>query len=146
VIDPEEGAVRHADVYISGGAVQEAGEINAAADPGAEIIDVSGCWVVPGLIDLHTHMREPGLEYKETIETGLKAAAAGGFTTVCCMPNTSPYADSPDIIKFIINRANEKSPIKLLPVAGITKGQKGLELSPFGELKAAGAVAFSEDG
>jgi len=110
------------------------------------IIDATGCIVVPGLIDMHVHLREPGEEYKETIETGIKAAAAGGFTSICCMPNTNPVNDNRQVTEYIIRTAAQFQSVKVHPVAGISKGLKGQELSEYGELKAAGAVALSDDG
>ncbi len=110
------------------------------------IIDASGKWVVPGLIDMHTHLREPGHEYKETIETGALAAAAGGFTTICCMPNTSPVNDNRSVTDYILNRAKEASYARVYPVGAISAGLKGESLAEFGELKKAGAIAVSDDG
>ncbi len=119
-------------------------EIGAIAD---RIIEAKGLIVVPGFIDLHVHLREPGFEHKETIITGSRAGARGGFTTLCCMPNTKPVADSPEILKVIQEKANQgNAAVKVLPIAAVSKGQQGLELAPMAELKAAGAVAFSDDG
>jgi dihydroorotase len=119
-------------------------EIGAIAD---RIIEAKGLIVVPGFIDLHVHLREPGFEHKETIITGSRAGARGGFTTLCCMPNTKPVADRPEILKVIQEKANQgNAAVKVLPIAAVSKGQQGLELAPMAELKAAGAVAFSDDG
>ncbi|MBC2716827.1 MAG: dihydroorotase [Desulfobacteraceae bacterium] len=110
------------------------------------IIDAGGCFVVPGLIDMHVHLRDPGQEYKESIETGIHAAAAGGFTAVCCMPNTNPVNDNRQVTEYIIKTAGQFHSVKVYPVASISRGLKGLELSEYGELKEAGAVAVSDDG
>lgn len=119
-----------------------------AKDMGVEyqFIDATGKYVMPGFIDLHVHLREPGFEYKETIATGAKAAAAGGFTSVCPMPNTKPATDSAKMIKLVTEKAAEEACVHILPVGAITLGQEGIELSDINELKAAGAVALSEDG
>ncbi|MDA3896752.1 MAG: dihydroorotase [Desulfobacteraceae bacterium] len=111
-----------------------------------QIIDAAGCFVVPGLIDMHVHLRDPGHEYKESIETGIRAAAAGGFTAVCCMPNTRPVNDNRQITDYIIKTADQLQSVAVYPVASISRGLKGHELSDFGELKESGAVAVSDDG
>lgn len=110
------------------------------------IIDAKGCWVVPGLIDVHVHLREPGFESKETIETGSKSAAKGGFTTICCMPNTSPPIDDKRIVDYVQQKAKEKAVVNVLPIGAITKGQLGEELVNIPELIEAGVCGFSEDG
>ena len=107
------------------------------------VIDANNNYISPGFIDLHVHLRDPGLTYKEDIESGTKAAVKGGVTTVCCMPNTRPCVDSPELIKYILEH---KSYCNVLPVAAITKSQEGLELTDFAELKKAGAIALSDDG
>lgn len=114
--------------------------------PPRRVINASGLWAVPGLIDMHVHFREPGFEYKETIETGAKAAAWGGFTAVCTMSNTSPVNDNAQITRFIIDQAARASTVRVYPVAAISLGLKGEALCEFGELKSAGAVAVSDDG
>ena len=123
--------------------------IDLYADPEKpvdRIIDAAGWYVVPGLIDMHVHLRDPGQEYKETIETGIRAAAAGGFTAVCCMPNTRPVNDSRQTTEYIINTAKRLQSVNVYPVAAISRESKGLELSEFGELFDAGAIAVSDDG
>src|SRR5439155_26500571 len=105
-----------------------------------------GRLVVPGFIDLHAHLREPGQEYKETVETGARAAAAGGFTTVCAMPNTAPPNDNASITRLILDRAEAAGAARVHPVGCISRGMKGEELAEFGELKEAGCVALSDDG
>jgi dihydroorotase len=111
-----------------------------------DIIDASGKYVLPGLVDAHCHLREPGFEYKEDIETGTSSAAMGGFTSIACMPNTNPVIDNESIVKYIINRAKQDGLVNVFPIGAITKGQKGEELAEIGELKFAGAVALSDDG
>lgn len=112
----------------------------------AEIIDAKGMIVAPGFIDLHCHLREPGEEYKEDIESGSRAAAAGGFTTVCCMANTSPVNDCASVTEYIINRARVCASVNVLPIGAVTKGLKGEGLADIGDLACAGAVAISDDG
>ena len=110
------------------------------------IIDARDLLVVPGLIDIHVHLREPGHEYKETIASGCRAAAAGGFTAVCAMPNTLPVNDNGQVTRFVRNQARAAQAARVYPVAAITRGLEGRQLCEFGELKAAGAVGFSDDG
>lgn len=111
-----------------------------------DIIDLSGMTVFPGFVDCHCHLRTPGYEYKEDMETGTRAAAKGGFTSIACMANTNPVADNEAVIEFILNKAKELALVNVYPVGSITKGLKGKELSEIGELKFAGAVAVSDDG
>ena len=144
LIDPARNVDRAADVLLRGGVVERVGEGLDAGD--AEILDAAGLLVFPGFIDLHAHLREPGREYAETIETGLAAAAAGGFTAVCAMPNTDPVNDSRPVCEYVRSRAASVAGARLYPIAAITKGQKGEELSEFGDLRDAGAVALSDDG
>lgn len=113
---------------------------------GHEVIDAAGKLLSPGFIDMHVHLREPGFEHKETIATGTRSAARGGFTTVACMPNTRPVADSPEMIESIFRKAEREGSVRVLPYASITKGELGRELTDFAALKAAGAVAFTDDG
>jgi dihydroorotase len=111
-----------------------------------QCIDISGKFVAPGLIDMHVHLREPGAEYKETIESGCLAAAAGGFTGIACMPNTEPVNDNSTVTEFILSQAKKNGIVRVYPVASITVGRNGLSLTEFGELKKAGAVGLSDDG
>ncbi len=144
VLDPASNLDEICDVFIKGGKVRKiARNINLSY---SELIDASDKIVIPGLIDMHVHLREPGREDEETIESGSRAAARGGFTTVCCMPNTDPPIDDPSLVKFIYEQAKNKGVVEVLPVATITKNREGEELSPMGRLKEAGAIAFSDDG
>ena len=120
-----------------------ANQINEVAD---NIIDCTGLMVIPGMIDMHCHLRQPGFEHKETIETGSKSAVKGGFTTICPMPNTKPTPDSTIILKQIIDEAEKVNLCNVLPYSSVTKGEKGEELVNFEEMKQAGAIAFSDDG
>ena len=135
------------DVVVADGriaAVRPAGE--AAADGADRVIDARGLLVVPGLIDIHVHLREPGHEYKETVASGCRAAAAGGFTAVCAMPNTLPVNDNGQVTRFVRHQARAAQSARVYPVAAITRGLEGRQLCEFGELKTAGAVGFSDDG
>ena len=143
VVSPEDGLNSEADIYIRDGRIADIGE-NLSFD-GANIIDAEGLAVFPGLVDMHVHFREPGFEYKEDILSGSRAAAAGGYTSVCCMPNTKPAADNAAVIEYIKRRA-EKALCRVYPIAAITKNQEGRELTEMGELLECGAVAFSDDG
>src|SRR3954465_11008244 len=130
------------DVRIAQGRIVEIGR----GLGGARILDVKGLWVVPGLIDLHVHLREPGQEYKEDIETGTRAAAAGGFTTICCMPNTKPVNDQRTVTEVIVRRAREVGAVRVRPIGAITQGLEGKVLADIAEMKEAGIVAISDDG
>jgi dihydroorotase len=130
------------DVRVVDGRVEELG----VGLRGGREIDVSDLWVVPGLIDLHVHFREPGHEYKEDIETGARAAVGGGFTTVCCMPNTSPVNDSRTVTERIVQRAREVALARVLPIGAVTRGLEGKQLADIADMKEAGAVAISDDG
>src|SRR4051794_26285181 len=145
VIDPGRGFDAEADLLIKDGVVARVGAGIAVADS-VRVIDVRGCWVTPGLIDLHTHLREPGQEYKEDIATGTRAAAAGGFTAVCAMPNTVPPNDTRAVTELMIRRAAEVGVVRVYPVGAITRGLGGETLAEIGELKEAGCVAVSDDG
>jgi len=132
------------DILIDGCKIAEISE-NICETGDIPVLDASRLIVAPGLVDMHVHFRDPGYEYKEDILTGAQAAAAGGVTTCCCMPNTSPVADSEETIEYIINKAKQAS-VRVLPYGAVTVGQKGRELTDFAALKAAGAVALSDDG
>lgn len=144
LIDPANDINEVMDILIEDGKVIEiASEIKA--DDCIDI-DAAGKWVCPGFIDMHVHLREPGFEYKENIASGTRAAAAGGFTTVCCMPNTDPVIDNAAIATFVRERAKKSGIVNVLPIGSITKQQEGKELSEMAELLAAGCVAVSDDG
>ena len=144
VIDPASGTDAVKDILVEGGRIARIGSGLSAVD--AVTVNAEGMLVFPGLIDMHVHLREPGFEHKETIESGTKSAAAGGFTTVACMPNTNPVIDSPAMVEYVYLKAEKEGRVKVKPIAAITKGQKGEELSPIGELVRYGAAAFSDDG
>jgi dihydroorotase len=147
VIDPGRGFDAEADLLLKDGVVARVGKgIAAGAGTDVRVIDARGRWVVPGLIDLHTHLREPGHEYKEDIATGTRAAAAGGYTAVCAMPNTTPPNDTRAVTELIVRRAREAGAVRVYPVGAISKGLAGESLSEMGELKEAGCVAVSDDG
>jgi dihydroorotase len=131
-----------ADIRITNGRIVEIGRGLVAP----RIIDIRDLWVVPGLIDLHVHLREPGQEYKEDIETGTRAAAAGGFTTVCCMPNTKPVNDHRAITELIVRRAREVGAVRVRPIGAITQGLEGTALADIADMKEGGIVAISDDG
>ena len=144
VVDPAQGLDATLDVMIADGLVEEVGP--RVAPRGATVLEVKGLVVCPGFIDLHAHLREPGQEEKETIATGTRAAAAGGFTAVCAMPNTVPVNDQAGITRAMIERAKAEGVVRVYPIGAITRGQKGEELAELGDLREAGCVAFSDDG
>lgn len=149
VIDPANGRNEIADVFIVNGRLVDLRpsiELSAEQAAAVEVMDVSGCWVVPGLLDMHVHLREPGEEYKETIASGTRAAVAGGYTAIACMPNTHPVNDNAAVTRFILDRAREQGVCRVLPVGAISKGLSGDNLADFGELRDAGAVAVTDDG
>lgn len=144
VVDPVAGVVSQKDILVLNGKIAESGV--GLKRPGARILDATDKLVTPGLIDMHVHLREPGHEAKETIFTGTRAAARGGFTAVACMPNTRPVADNAALISYIRDQAREAGKIKVYPIGAITGGSKGAELAEMGDMQEAGAVAFSDDG
>lgn len=144
VIDPANGLDAIADVLIENGKIKAVGQ--ALPEKGAEILDVSGKLVTPGLIDMHVHFREPGQEAKEDFSSGSRAAAAGGYTTVATMPNTRPVVDTAALVRSLQKRAEEAACIHVEIIGALTKGQQGSELAELGDMTAAGAVAFSDDG
>ena len=146
-INPATGTDTITDILISNGIVMQiAKNITPPADSGnLRIIDADGMWVTPGLIDIHVHLRDPGQTHKETIATGTAAAAAGGFTTVCCMPNTSPTVDSVETVKYIMDKADQEATANVLIVASITKHLAGLEITPFADMKAAAHYTTGEN-
>ncbi|MFQ6759074.1 MAG: dihydroorotase [Deltaproteobacteria bacterium] len=146
VIDPANGIDQIRDVLIVDGRIRALGQPGSLAGHDGLVYDVTGKWVVPGLIDMHVHLREPGQEYKETIETGTRAAAAGGFTAVACMPNTKPINDNQTVTVFILAKAAEAGLARVYPVGAISSGSNGEHLAEFGELRQAGAVAVTDDG
>jgi len=141
IIDPASGRDGIGDLWIENGVI-----VNEVKDSSPRTIDARGLVVCPGLIDLHVHLREPGQSHKETIGTGTAAAAAGGFTSVVCMPNTNPTADSPSVISWINERAAQTAKVNVFCTGAITKGLKGEELAPIGSMKNAGIVAITDDG
>jgi dihydroorotase len=146
LIDPVQGRDEVRDIHIIDGRIEKiSSNINA---PSAQVIELKGKVVAPGFLDMHVHLREPGYEYKETILSGVTAAAAGGFTGVCCMPNTDPPIDDESVIRFIQGRSKSalNGLVDVYPVAAVTSGRKGEQLSQMAELASAGAVAFSDDG
>ena len=145
VIDPSRQSDGPADVYLVDGRVAAVGR-NIGIEDGVQVIDAAGKVVAPGLIDLHVHLREPGQEDLETVATGAMAAAAGGFTAVCAMPNTDPVLDNQGAIGFVISQAQKAAKARVYPIGTISLGQKGEQLAEMGELVGAGAVAVSDDG
>nr|WP_207732151.1 dihydroorotase [Heliobacterium chlorum] len=147
VVDPANGVDQIADIYIENGVIKAVGNSSGvSASEQVQVIDATGKLVIPGLIDIHCHLREPGGEAKETIVSGTRAAARGGFTAVCAMPNTSPVCDSQTGIEFLKARAQATGAVRVYPIGAITKGSSGQELAEMADMAACGAVAFSDDG
>ena len=144
VVDPSSGQDGVADVWIEDGLIRGVGEGLSAA--GAEVFDATGLIVAPGFIDMHVHLREPGFEHAETIESGSRAAAAGGFTSICPMPNTAPVNDNATVTSYIVEKARKHAVVNVFPIGAITKGSKGEDLAAIGSMRQAGAIAISDDG
>ena len=145
IIDPSQDLNFVGNLLIENGLIKEL-DFPDTGSSGADILDAHGLVISPGFIDLHCHLREPGFEYKETIASGTKAAAHGGFTTVCAMPNTNPVTDSRSIVEFVLDKAKNEGYTRVLPIGAITKNSEGLELSEMAELADAGCIGFSDDG
>lgn len=146
VIDPENGLDKATDILIENGTISKIGDNLEPKGKETEIIDAAGKVVVPGLVDMHCHLRDPGQEYKEDIETGTRSAVMGGITSIACMPNTKPVVDNEAVVSYIINKAKEVGYVNVYPIGAVSKGLKGEELAEIGEMKFAGAVAVSDDG
>ena len=145
IIDPSQSIDQVSDLLIKDGRIEGIGQrINPPE--GAEIIEAAGFVVTPGFIDIHCHLREPGFEYKETVATGTQAAAKGGFTTVCAMPNTNPVMDTRSTVDYVLSKARSEGTVRVLPIGAVTKGGNGIELAEMGELAEAGCIGFSDDG
>lgn len=145
VVDPSRGVDQVLDLLLSDGVVARLDE-RIAAPRGAEVVDATGLVVAPGFVDLHCHLREPGQEHKETVATGTAAAAAGGFTAVCCMANTDPVVDDAPSVAFLVRRIRETARVRVHPIGALSKGLEGKELAEIGSMKAEGIVAVSDDG
>jgi dihydroorotase len=145
VIDPANNLDAVQDVLIAERKIERIGQ-SLEAPAGAEIVDASGKIVCPGFIDIHVHLREPGYEYKETVATGTQAAAAGGFTAVCCMANTNPVNDNGAVTDYILAKAKVEGVVRVYPIGAVTRGLRGEELAELAELAESGCVAFSDDG
>ncbi len=148
ILDPAQGLDFLGDVLIQGGRIEGVakGAWANGLPPGYQVVDVGGLVVAPGFVDLHCHLREPGFEEKETIATGTRAAARGGFTTVCCMPNTDPPLDTAAAVEFVLARARQQGIVRVLPIGCVTRGRAGAQLADMADLARAGVVAFSDDG
>ena len=145
VIDPANNVDAVQDVLIADGKIERLGR-SLEAPAGAEVVDANGKIVCPGFIDIHVHLREPGYEYKETVATGTRAAAAGGFTAVCCMANTNPVNDNGAVTDYILAKAKVEGVVRVYPIGAVTRGLRGEELAELAELADSGCVAFSDDG
>lgn len=146
ILDPTTGIDFVGDLLVEEGKIKGAERVIELSDRDILQLDCEGKLVIPGLVDMHVHLREPGEEWKEDIDSGTRAALFGGVLRVACMPNTRPVNDSPEVTSYILKKAREKALVKVYPIAAITKGQEGKELTEFGRLKKAGAVAVSDDG
>lgn len=151
VLDPKSGLDAQTDIWIEDGMVVAIGECPEGEGAGAEVLnaevlDAEGLYVVPGLIDAHCHLRDPGFEYKEDIESGTKSAAKGGFTSIACMPNTNPVIDNETVVSYIRSKAEKEGYVHVYPIGAVSKGLKGEQLAQIGELKFAGAVGITDDG
>ena len=146
LIDPSAGTDFVGDLLTANGEIAAVRQGIEGLPDGCVVIDASGLVACPGFIDLHAHLREPGYEYKETIASGAQAAARGGFTTVCCMPNTDPPIDSESVVEFVLRRARDAGPVRILPIGCVSRGRQGRELADLEELALAGSVGFSDDG
>src|SRR5260370_14997244 len=146
VIEPAQGINTGKSLFVEDGRVAGLLSHSDEAPEGCEVIDATGLIVAPGFIDLHAHLREPGHEYKETIASGAAAAVAGGFSTVCAMPNTNPVNDNAAVTRFIIEQARRAELANVLPIGAITRNSEGNELAEMGEMKDAGIIAVSDDG
>jgi len=144
ILDPATGRDELGSVDLADGRIESVGSPSSGVPD--EVIEAAGLWLAPGFVDLHAHLREPGQEYKEDIETGTRAAAAGGYTTVCCMANTDPVNDTPAVTEYIQRRARESGAVRVRVIAAATQGLRGEIMSEMAGLAAAGAVAFSDDG
>lgn len=142
IIDPANGRNEIGDLWIRGGKIAHP----SPSEDGVEMIDAAGLVVAPGFFDIHTHLREPGFEYKETIRTGTEAAAKGGFTSIACMANTNPVNDNASVTQYILDKARSEGLVNVYPIGAVTKNLEGKELAEIGELKEAGVVALSDDG
>ncbi|WP_435924958.1 dihydroorotase [Paenibacillus sp. DYY-L-2] len=144
----ESGDLEKKEILVEDGVIRQIAAAGSfAGEAGnATVIDAEGKLVTPGFIDMHVHLREPGFEHKETIETGARSAAKGGFTTIACMPNTKPVTDTPEVVSLVLNKAKEADLVRVLPYAAITKNELGRELTDFAALKEAGAIGFTDDG
>ena len=145
MIDPSQELDAPLDLLIKDGRIAKTGA-DLPVGPDVEVIGIEGLWLIPGLIDMHTHLREPGYEYKETVQTGVEAACAGGFTAVACMANTNPVNDTRSVTEFILRKAADADMARVYPIAAVSRGLEGKTLAEFHDLKDAGAVAFSDDG
>lgn len=141
LVDPVGGIGGVMDILIENGKVAVIG--SDLREPDAQVINAQGLVVSAGLIDIHVHLREPGFEYKETIETGCAAAARGGFTSIACMPNTKPVVDTPEQVAFVLNQAKKACGVRVMPIAAVSVGQQGKSLTDAEALAAAGAAALS---